>query len=332
MDQQKDNRGVAAIVPAYNESERIGRVLSILTSYPRFREVIVVDDGSTDNTAEIAKKYPVRFVKNAQNKGKGYAMDVGVSLTGCEYIFFADADVTGLTHEIIDDILKSVLEGEVDMSIGMRNRSTYYLHFIIFFTPLLGGERSLTKELWLTLPSYYKHRFRVETGLNFYARYYGKGFDYKVYEGLSQTIKEKKLGLFKGLTHRLLMSVSVILTLLKLQFAEIPKSARNLRISLIIALQSMVGMMLGALFFVAIYWGPREFLYNLFSDAILEDKSTPLVDFLFLIVRLISINGLLVIGAILVVANLVIFLSTVKRLTNISTDLSYKVNAERKVF
>ncbi len=329
MAKQENNQKITAIVPAYNEAGRIGAVLDVLTTYPNFEEVIVVDDGSTDETEKVVKKYLVRYVKNVSNKGKGYAMDAGVNLSKGDIIFFADADVTGLTHGIINDLLKPVIDGKVDMSIAMRNRKTYYLHYVIFFIPLLGGERALTKNLWQMLPGYYKHRFKVETGLNFYARYYGKGFNYKVYQGLSQVIKEKKFGLIDGLRRRWLLSMNVISAQLQSQFSDIPKSAQNKRISGLVALQSLGGMVLGSLFFTAVYYGPRNFIYTVFAEAIREDSSTPFVDFLFFFVRVVSVNGLLVIGVILVAVNLVIFLSTIKRLSNFSGGLTYKIGAKR---
>lgn len=329
MAKQENSQRVTAIVPAYNEAERIGRVLDVLTTYPHFEEVIVVDDGSTDETEKVVKKYLVRHVKNAVNEGKGHAMDIGVALSKGDIIFFADADVTGLTHEIIDDILKSVVSGEVDMSIAMRNRKTYYLHYVVFFIPLLGGERALTKNLWQMLPGYYKHRFKVETGLNFYARYYGKGFNYKVYQGLSQVIKEKKFGLIDGLRRRWLLSMNVISAQLQSQFSDIPKSAQNKRILGLVALQSLGGMVLGSLFFIAVYYGPRNFIYTVFAEAIQEDSSTPFVDFLFYFVKVVSINSLLVIGTILVSINIILFLLTVKRLSYLYDGLIYKVGSKR---
>ena len=329
MAEQKDSKRVMAIVPAYNEAERIGSVLDVLTTYPYFDEVIVVDDGSTDGTEEIVKQYPVHYVKNASNKGKGYAMDTGVALSKGNVIFFADADVTGLTHRIIDDILKPVINGEVDMSIAMRNRKTYYLRYIIFFIPLLGGERALTKSLWQMLPSHYKRRFKVETGLNFYARYYGKGFSYKVFEGLSQIIKEKKFGLIEGLRRRWLLCINVISAQLQSQFIDIPKSAQNKRVFGLVALQSLGGMFLGSLFFIAVYFGPRNFIYRIFAEALSEDPSTPFVDFLLYFVSIASINSLLIIGVTLITINFILLLLTAKRLSYLYSGLLYKVKSKR---
>jgi len=72
MDYAKNNKNITAIVPAYNEAERISKVLEVLTTYKQFKEIIVVDDGSTDNTEEIVKKFNVRYIRNESNKGKGY--------------------------------------------------------------------------------------------------------------------------------------------------------------------------------------------------------------------------------------------------------------------
>jgi len=329
MARQGNNKKITAIVPAYNEAKRIGRVLDVLTTYPYFEEVIVIDDGSTDGTEEVVKKYPVKYLKIVPNKGKGHAMDTGVTMSVGEIIFFADADVTGLTHRIIADILRPVVDGEVDMSIAMRNRATYYLHYIIFIIPLLGGERALNKRLWQILPAHYKRRFKVETGLNFYARYYGKGFTYKVFKGLSQVIKEKKFGLIEGLRRRWLLCINVISAQLQSQFVDIPMSARNNRISALVALQSLGGMLLGGLFFVAVYYGPRNFIYSIFARALSEDSSTPFVDFLLYMVRVVSINGLLVIGFGLVTINLIAFLLAIKRLSFLSSGLLYKVRSQR---
>ncbi|MEX2014227.1 MAG: glycosyltransferase family 2 protein [Parcubacteria group bacterium] len=329
MAQPENNKKVTAIVPAHNEAERIGRVLSVLTSYTHFEEVIVVDDGSTDSTEETVKKYQVRYIKNETNRGKGHAMDVGVAASRGDVIFFADADISGLTHEIIDDILESVVAGEVDMSIGMRDRTTYFLYHVILFLPLLGGERALTKKLWQMLPDYYKNRFKVETGLNFYARYYGRGYNYKVFRGLSQVIKEKKYGLRDGLKRRSHLCVNVIAAQLKSQFIDIPKSAQNMRMSGLAALQSLAGMFVGSLFFVAVYWGPQDFIYALFSEDLLEESSTPFIDFLLYLVRVVSANGLVIIGTIIFIPNLIILLLTAKRLSYLLSGLFYKMKGRK---
>lgn len=289
-------------MPAYNEAGRIGRVLDVLSTYQGFDEVIVVDDGSTDNTAEVVARYPVRFMQNAANKGKGYSMDVGVNAAQSDVIFFADADVVGLTHKIIDEITAPVLKGEADMFIGMRNRKIYLLHQVITFTPLLGGERAITKALWQKLPDYYKHRFRTEAGLNFYALYYGEGYQFKVFAGLSQVIKEKKYGLWQGTKQRWKMFYNIAAAECKLQFSAIPPSARNSRLLAFVALEGLIGMVIGAVVFAAAYFAPTNFR---------------------------AVDTVLVAGLLIFAVNLAAFLLTFKKLSFLAYGLSQKVKSNK---
>jgi glycosyltransferase involved in cell wall biosynthesis len=200
---------VVAIVPAYNEAPRIGGVLQILCSYPGFSDVIVVDDGSTDETAKVASAHPVTILRQ-RNTGKGRAMDLGVQASEADIIFFCDADVRGLTHQIIEATIKPVLDGEVDMMIAMRNRTIYIIRVILRIIPLLGGERTVTREFWEKVPSRFKSRFMIEAALNYHAYHHGNGYTYTVFPGLSQTIKEKKYGFFRGFYGRLKMLYDVV--------------------------------------------------------------------------------------------------------------------------
>lgn len=203
---------ISAIVPAFNEEKRISPVLKTLEKTPLIKEIIVVDDGSTDRTVEVAKQHAVKIIQQPKNLGKGQAMEVGVNAAKHEIIFFCDADVIGLTPKVVEDIIQPVLNKRVDMFIGMRNRKIYRIHQIISIVPLVGGERALKRELWENLPSIYKEGFKIETALNFFARHYGKGFGFKIYSGLSQTIKEKKYGFWSGTVQRWSMIYEIIIT------------------------------------------------------------------------------------------------------------------------
>ena len=233
MDRKVSDKKITAIVPAYNEAARIGPVLDVLVSYPHFLEIIVIDDGSTDNTQSVVAPYDVRYVKSEQNRGKGHAMDLGVAKAESDIVFFVDADISGLTHEMIDRIVTPVIRGDVEMFIGMRNRKIYYVRHILLFVPLLGGERALTKKLWKTLPPYFKHRFRIEAGLNFYAEYYGKGLAYTFLQGLSQVVKEKKYGFFDGLSQRFGMMWNIVSAQYRLYTKDMPHALRKQKIQTI---------------------------------------------------------------------------------------------------
>lgn len=329
MDRKENNKKITAIVPAYNEAVRIKHVLDVLTTYPGFSDIIIIDDGSTDNTEDVVKKYPVNYIKNSSNQGKGYAMDIGVNNAKSDVILFVDADVSGLTHKIIGDLVRPVIAGEVDMFIGMRNRKLYYLHNIIIIIPLLGGERAVTKKLWQSLPSYYKHRFRVEAGLNFYAEYYGKGFQYKVIKDLKQVVKEKKYGLVQGLKQRFGMTLNIVSAQLKLQFVDIPESAKNSQLLGLISLQSFLGMALGGIILAAAYFGPNNFILKIFAEELIEDPRAPFVHFLLYLTNVTAVSTFVVFGGFIFTTNLLTFILTFRKLGHLFSVISSKIKNKK---
>lgn len=84
----------SVIIPAFNEEEGLPVVLeAVLSSVDGDFEVVVVDDGSTDRTAEVAKAFPCKLIRHPSNKGKGEAMKTGARHGG-ENLIFIDADGT----------------------------------------------------------------------------------------------------------------------------------------------------------------------------------------------------------------------------------------------
>jgi glycosyltransferase involved in cell wall biosynthesis len=325
MDQQENRKRVTAVIPAYNEAARIGQVLNVMASHPDIDEVIVVDDGSTDHTEEAVKPFDVRYVRNTMNRGKGYSMDRGVSLAKNEVIFFCDADVIGLSPEMVGEIIRPVAHGEIGMFIGMRNRKWYCAHQIVSFVPLLGGERALTKTLWGKIPAYYKHCFRIESALNFYAIYYGDGFQYKIFKGLSQVIKEKKYGFWNGTAQRWRMFYHIFSAQLKLQFIHIPESSRNSRKLAFLSLQSLAGMIFGGLFLAAVYFGPSNFINALFGRELSDGSHAAVAHFLFNFAHATAASTIALMGILIFIPNAFIFLLTFKKLGFLLYGLNYKI-------
>ena len=99
------------IVPAFNEERGLPVVLEKLFSVvDADYEVIVVDDGSTDRTPEVASRFPCRVVRHKRNRGKGEALRTGIALARGKHIIWLDSDDTYPTDRI-PDIAKALSDG-----------------------------------------------------------------------------------------------------------------------------------------------------------------------------------------------------------------------------
>src|SRR5215467_2769074 len=135
--------GIAAIVPAYNEEETLAEVLSVLRSTPLIQEILVVSDGSTDGTVEIARSLKLRAIHLRENHGKGTAMAVGVAHTNADLLLFVDGDIQNLNGEHLDRLIQPVLAGRSDMNVGVRHRGRIINAIQQRTGPLLSGIRCL---------------------------------------------------------------------------------------------------------------------------------------------------------------------------------------------
>jgi hypothetical protein len=108
------------VVPAYNEEARIGEVLQALLAAPELDEILVVNDGSQDGTAAVARRFPaVRTLDLPVNRGKGAAMRVGALETDADVLLFIDADLIGLRAGHVADLLRPVLDDRAEMAVGV---------------------------------------------------------------------------------------------------------------------------------------------------------------------------------------------------------------------
>lgn len=104
-------RLVSVIIPAYNEEKVIGKCLEAVTKqdYADKMEIIILNDGSTDKTAEIISKYPVTLIDLKQNVGKASALNMGIKIARGDILVFSDSD-SYLANNAISALVKRLDE------------------------------------------------------------------------------------------------------------------------------------------------------------------------------------------------------------------------------
>jgi dolichyl-phosphate beta-glucosyltransferase len=131
---------LSIIIPAFNEEKRLGRTLARIHEYfeacpagPGGVEMIVVDDGSTDDTARVVEEYSrripsLRLVSNGENRGKGYSVRHGMLEARGRVTLFTDADLSSPIEES-EKLLAAIRAGN-DVAIGSRamDRSLITVH------------------------------------------------------------------------------------------------------------------------------------------------------------------------------------------------------------
>jgi glycosyltransferase involved in cell wall biosynthesis len=131
---------LSVVIPVFNEEGTLGEILNRVLAVPGLLEVIVVDDGSTDKTADvaraaIARDERVRYERMARNSGKTAALRAGFALTKGEIVIVQDADLEYDPAEI-DEVIRPIIEGHADVVYGSRflvrraSRVLYFYHFL----------------------------------------------------------------------------------------------------------------------------------------------------------------------------------------------------------
>ncbi|HXK39938.1 MAG TPA: glycosyltransferase [Candidatus Paceibacterota bacterium] len=207
---------VSVVIPAFNEEKTVGAAVCAVIGHPAVGEVVVVDDGSDDATAQRAREAGARVVALSSNIGKAGAMDAGVAVASRNVILFLDADCYGFTHESVSRIITPVLEGRNIMYVGINTRKTFWLNKILRFFPILSGSRAVRRELWDAVPQEYKKRFQIEIALNYFSRGFTAESGFELVHGIRHVIKEKKHGVVAGTVRRLGMIRDILVIAVQL--------------------------------------------------------------------------------------------------------------------
>ena len=135
-----NSRCLSVVIPVYNEAGTLGEVIRKVLAIPHLLEVVVVDDCSTDGTAEVARAIAeqdprVRVTSHQRNSGKTEALKTGFALTTGEIVIVQDADLEYDPTEI-PGVIQPILDGHADVVFGSRflvrraARVLYFYHYV----------------------------------------------------------------------------------------------------------------------------------------------------------------------------------------------------------
>lgn len=204
---------VSCIIPVYNEAPRLGAVLAVVSRHPLLAEVIVVDDGSTDTTADLAAATAgVMLIRQSRNEGKTRALAAGMAAAQSTHLLLLDGDLLGLTPAHVSALIAPVASGRADISISLRGNAPRPWHWIGI--DYLSGERVLPRSLLAkdvgllqALP-----RFGFEVHLNMLCIRAGARVGIVPWPEVSSPFKNRKYGLRAGLRADLAMMGDIFRT------------------------------------------------------------------------------------------------------------------------
>jgi glycosyltransferase involved in cell wall biosynthesis len=204
----------AVLIPAFDEAETIADVVTV-ARLAELGPVVVVDDGSGDSTADLARRSGAEVVELHRNLGKGGAVAAGLEWVEGDVIVLVDADLVGLTPGHLRSLAAPVLSGEVDMTRGMFVGGRWRTTAAQRLTPQLSGQRAIRRDMLLRVPNLAQTRYGIEVAITNAARRQGWRCRDVPLEGVSQVMKEEKRGLLAGLGIRLRMYRDIIATILR---------------------------------------------------------------------------------------------------------------------
>ncbi len=208
--------GISVVVPAYNEAGRISAVLAPVVDCDLVDEVIVVDDGSDDGTAEEASAFAVRLIRLSQNSGKAAALDAGVTEAKCDTLLFLDADLVGLTSGHIERLVRAYQSGRLDMVVGVFSSGRAQTDIAQKINPYASGQRILPRRLWDRAKEYVcEMDYGIEIALSKLAAKEGWRKELVKLDGVTHVLKEEKRGFARGVVDRLKMYGDMIKWLFK---------------------------------------------------------------------------------------------------------------------
>ena len=189
---------LTCLIPAWNEAARLPGVLRAALGHPLIDRLLVIDDGSTDGTPEVARRFGAEVLNMPANGGKTAALAAGIGALEGTHALLLDADLSGLTPHDITRLATPVLDGRAEVTLSLRGNAPRLWRAL--GVDYISGERvlpvALLKALAPDLPGL--PRFGFEVFLNQAMRSQGLRVEIVAWPGVASPWKTEKQGMWSG--------------------------------------------------------------------------------------------------------------------------------------
>jgi glycosyltransferase involved in cell wall biosynthesis len=200
------------IIPCYNEARRVGFVLHALSQIEIIDEIICIDDGSTDGTADIVRECfsQVKLLRSENNQGKAAAVFWGACQTKCDFLLFVDADLQNFVADEFEYAISAIKNNpEIDMLI-LRRVNKDPLTRLVRGDITVTGERIVRRSDFLrVMEDQSVQGFQLEVALNQYMLEHGKEVRWHPVSSTG-VISFRKMGLWAGLKKEIAMFLAIL--------------------------------------------------------------------------------------------------------------------------
>jgi len=201
---------IDVVVPARNEAPTIADVVEACQGCSYTRQVIVVDDGSTDGTGDLAAAAGAKVVhREPPDAGsKAHAMEAGVAATDADAILFVDGDCLNLTSAHLDEICRPFVEGRAVMSLGTFDYG--FWNWLVLRSPPTTGERVIPRWVFESIPPAALDGFTIEYMINGVIAEHRLPTTARVMRDVTHRTKRDKFGPLQGTVETIRMFWQVI--------------------------------------------------------------------------------------------------------------------------